>query len=197
MRPPAARSIRPCPPVLLIWSATPTTTSVFSKFRSATTRPRLLTWSRRWRNSTPCTTPDAHVELPSQRGEALTALGQVDEAEPLVPPRARRGPTTAGLDARDGCTESKPSAGCMRRTQCRRQAALEAMGQHRRLPMPSKGHAPGCASASCDAGGAASRRPKRPRVGFRTFERLGTRLWAKHAEAEIERVNVPVADGIG
>jgi DNA-binding CsgD family transcriptional regulator len=35
------------------------------------------------------------------------------------------------------------------------------------------------------------------REALDTFERLGTPLWAKRAEAEIERLNVPVADGIG
>ena len=131
--------------------------------------------------------------------EALTALGRVDEAEPLV----------AALE-RNGAHHDRPwmlAVGARSRSHllaargeldAAEQAAHEAMGQHRRLPMPFER-----ARTQLLLGQLQRRRRRKQaaeatlREALETFERLGTPLWAKRAEVEIERLNVPVADGIG
>ncbi len=131
--------------------------------------------------------------------EALTALGRVDEAEPLV----------AALE-RNGAHHDRPwmlAVGARSRSHllaargeldAAEQAALEAMSQHRRLPMPFER-----ARTQLLLGQLQRRRRRKQaaeatlREALETFERLGTPLWAKRAEVEIERLNVPVADGIG
>jgi DNA-binding CsgD family transcriptional regulator len=72
------------------------------------------------------------------------------------------------------------------------------MDEHRRLPMPFER-----ARTQLLLGQLQRRRRRKQgaeatlREALKTFERLGTPLWAKRAETEIERLNIPVADGIG
>ncbi len=131
--------------------------------------------------------------------EALTGLGRVDEAEPLVAALERNGAhhdrawmLAVGARSRSHVLAARGELDAAE------QAALAAMGQHRRLPMPFEK-----ARTQLLLGQLQRRRRRKQaaeatlREALETFERLETPLWAKRAEAEIERLNVPVADGVG
>jgi DNA-binding CsgD family transcriptional regulator len=131
--------------------------------------------------------------------EALTALGRLEEAEPLVAALEHNGthhdrPWMLAVGAR--CRSHLLAA--HGELDAAERAAREAMDQHRRLPMPFEK-----ARTQLLLGQLQRRRRRKQaaeatlRDALETFERLGTPLWAKRAEVEIERLNVPAADGIG
>ena len=131
--------------------------------------------------------------------EALTALGRIEEAEPLVAALERNGAhhdrpwmLAVGARCRGHLLAAHGDLDAAER------AAHRAMDEHRRLPMPFER-----ARTQLLLGQLQRRRRRKQaaevtlREALETFERLGTPLWAKRAEAEIERLNVPVADGVG
>jgi DNA-binding CsgD family transcriptional regulator len=131
--------------------------------------------------------------------EALTAVGRVEEAEPLVAALERNGAhhdrpwiLAVGARCRGHILAARGDLDAAER------AAHRAMDEHRRLPMPFER-----ARTALLLGQLQRRRRRKQaaevtlREALETFERLGTPLWAKRTEAEIERLNVPVADGIG
>ena len=131
--------------------------------------------------------------------EALTALGRTADAEPLVVALEHNGvhydrPWMLAVGAR-GRSHLLAARGELDAAE---QAALEAMNQHRRLPMPFEK-----ARTQLLLGQLRRRRRRRQaaeatlREAGETFERLSAPLWAKRVDVEIERLNVPVADGIG
>jgi DNA-binding CsgD family transcriptional regulator/tetratricopeptide (TPR) repeat protein len=131
--------------------------------------------------------------------EALTALGRADEAEPLAAALEYNGahhdrPWMLAVGAR--CRSHLLAA--RGELEAAERAAHEAIDHHRRLPMPFEK-----ARTQLLLGQLQRRRRRKQaaevtlRDARETLGRLGTPLWVKRAEVEIERLNVPVADGVG
>jgi DNA-binding CsgD family transcriptional regulator len=131
--------------------------------------------------------------------EALTAIGRVDEAEPLVVALESNGaqhdrPWMLAVGAR-GRAHLLAARGDLDAAE---RAAQEAVGHHQRLPMPFE-----LARTQLLLGQLQRRRRRRQvaevtlRTALETFARLGTPLWAKRAEAELGRLAAPISDGAG
>jgi DNA-binding CsgD family transcriptional regulator len=131
--------------------------------------------------------------------EALTALGRLDEAEPLVAALENNGarhdrPWMLALAAR-GRSHMLAARGKLEEAE---QAADEALGHHQRLPMPFE-----TARTQVLLGQLQRRRRRRHaaeatlRDALETFERLGAPLWSRRAHAELGRLTVPAGNGSG
>ncbi|UMB70591.1 helix-turn-helix transcriptional regulator [Mycobacterium paraterrae] len=131
--------------------------------------------------------------------EALTAIGRVDEAEPLVCALEKNGaqhdrPWMLAVGAR-GRGHVLAARGDLEAAES---AAQEAVSHHQRLPMPFE-----LARTQLLLGQVQRRRRRRQsaeatlREARETFERLGVPLWAKRAAAELGRLASPVGDGVG
>ncbi len=131
--------------------------------------------------------------------EALTALGRVDEAEPLVEALERNGarhdrPWLLAVGARGRshllAARGDPDAAAA--------AARQALVHHRRLPMPFEQ-----ARTQLLLGGLQRRRRRKQaaettlREALETFERLGAPLWARRARAELDRLTGAAGAGAG
>jgi DNA-binding CsgD family transcriptional regulator len=129
--------------------------------------------------------------------EALVQLGRLDEAEGLLEPFQRAGrrrdrPWTLATAGRGRAmllaARGDVEAACA--------AAEEAMAQHDRLPMPFER-----ARTQLLHGQLLRRRRKKESAAaaldeaLRTFERLGTRLWAERARTELGRVGAGLGYG--
>jgi len=122
--------------------------------------------------------------------EALTALGRLDEAEPLVAALERNGarhdrPWMLAVGAR-GRAHWLSARGDLDAAE---QAAQEALRHHERLPMPFEK-----ARTQLLLGQVQRRRRRKQaaqaslRAALETFERLGTPLWERRARAELDRM---------
>ncbi|WIM85861.1 LuxR C-terminal-related transcriptional regulator [Candidatus Mycobacterium wuenschmannii] len=131
--------------------------------------------------------------------EALTALGRHDEAEPLVEALESAGvqhdrPWLLAVGAR-GRGHVLAARGDLESAES---AAQNALSHHQRLPMPFE-----LARTQLLLGQIQRRRRRRQAAEttlqecLEMFERLGAPLWAQRARGELERLNIPVADGHG
>ena len=131
--------------------------------------------------------------------EALTAVGRIDDAEPLIVALESNGaqhdrPWMLAVGAR-GRGHWHAARGDVDAAE---RAALEAVSHHQRLPMPFE-----LARTQLLLGQLQRRRRRRQvaevtlREALATFQRLGTPLWAKRAEAELGRLTAPTGDGAG
>ncbi|WP_162291747.1 helix-turn-helix transcriptional regulator [Mycolicibacter terrae] len=122
--------------------------------------------------------------------EALTALGRLDEAEPLVVALERNGarhdrPWMRAVGAR-GSAHLLAARGDLDAAE---QAAQEALRHHERLPMPFEK-----ARTQLLLGQVQRRRRRKQaaqaslRAALETFERLGAPLWERRARAELDRM---------
>lgn len=130
--------------------------------------------------------------------EALTALGRVDEAEPLIAALERNGaqhdrPWMLAVATR-GRSHWLAARGDLEAAE---QAAVEAMAHHERLPMPFEK-----ARTQLLLGQVQRRRRRKQaadatlRAALETFDRLGAPLWAQRTRAELERMVTSVGNGI-
>ncbi len=122
--------------------------------------------------------------------EALTALGRLDEAEPLIIALEANGarldrPWMLAVGAR-GRSHWLVARGELEAAE---QAALEALVHHGRLPMPFE------TARTQLLLGQIQRRRRRKQAGqasvgaaLATFEQLGSGLWAQRARAELDRM---------
>jgi DNA-binding CsgD family transcriptional regulator len=131
--------------------------------------------------------------------EALTAVGRIDEAEPLVKALESNGTRydrawMLAMAAR-GRGHILSASGDLDGAQ---RAVEQAMTHHRRLPMPFE-----TARTQLLLGQLQRRRRRRQdaaaslRAALDTFERLGAPLWAARARAELDRLDSPRGDGQG
>jgi DNA-binding CsgD family transcriptional regulator len=131
--------------------------------------------------------------------EALTALGRMDEAEPLVVALEHNGaqhdrPWMLAVAARGrGHVLAARSD-----LDAAERAAQEAIAHHQRLPMPFEK-----ARTQLLLGQLQRRRRRRQaaeatlREALETFMRLGAPLWVNRVNAELARLGNPVGDGAG
>lgn len=131
--------------------------------------------------------------------EALTALGRLDQAEPLVAALECNGvrhdrPWMLAVGAR-GRAHLLAARGELEAAE---KAAEDALAHHDRLPMPFE------LARSQLVLGALQRRRRRKqaaeatlREALDTFERIGAPLWADRTRAEVARLAGPVGAGAG
>ncbi|UVO12182.1 AAA family ATPase [Mycobacterium sp. SVM_VP21] len=130
--------------------------------------------------------------------EALTALGRLDEAEPLIAALERNGvrhdrPWMLAVGAR-GRAHLLAARGELEAAE---QAAGDALTHHERLPMPFE-----LARTQLLLGQVQRRRRRKQlaaenlSAALETFERLGSPLWVRRARVELERMTAP-ASGAG
>jgi DNA-binding CsgD family transcriptional regulator len=131
--------------------------------------------------------------------EALTAMGRLGEAEPLVAALEHNGarhnrPWMLAVGAR-GRSHVLAAGGELEAAE---QAAQEAMGHHQRLPMPFEK-----ARTQLLLGQLQRRRRHKQaaettlREALETFERLGAPLWAERTRVELGRLSSSAGDGWG
>lgn len=131
--------------------------------------------------------------------EALTALGRLDEADPLVAALETNGAQhdrawmlAAGARGRSHVLAARGDLDAAE------DAAHEAVRHHQRLPMPFE-----LARTQLLLGQLQRRRRRKQAAeatlcaALETFDRLGAPLWSRRTRIELERLNVPVADGDG
>lgn len=131
--------------------------------------------------------------------EALTALGRLDEADPLVAALETNGAQhdrawmlAAGARGRSHVLAARGDLDAAE------DAAHEAVRHHQRLPMPFE-----LARTQLLLGQLQRRRRRKQAAeatlcaALETFDRLGAPLWSRRTRIELERLNVPVADSDG
>ena len=128
--------------------------------------------------------------LRDRRREALVALGRVDDAAALLEPLEARSVAFDRPSARGGCARCRGLLLAARGDLAGALAALgEAIEQHERVPRPFE------LARSLLALGVIERRAKKKAAAretleraLATFDRVGARLWAEKARAELGRI---------